>query len=299
MTGILPAFIGISLSAIPLIYFLLRKKSKSIAISSLIFLSSGFIFQIFLNPDVLKSFAEEYKEVFKIPAVTILATAAGIFIGNLILREIDKMNKKKEVAYHTILKCRSYSLRLNTLLIYFYKYKERQDQINVSFIMELDKEYQQNCLKSIEQLVQLIIDEYSKNSFGEIVILSSNIVNFYANILDNLQYIMFRINEFLNKNQMRDEGVPQNQLVIVFTIIASLYCLEYELTQEYLALDESGDDSMFLMDSEKFVEEIKKIFGQQNLINTLINIEDLNENVKNDILKRIEPTFRSSEQKKR
>ena len=180
-------------------------------------------------------------------------------------------------------------MRLNTLLGYFYVYKKRQNQINASFITEADKEYQQNCLKSIEQLVQLIIDEYSKNSFGEIVILRSDIVDFYGNILENLQFIMFPIKEFLNKNNEReDEKIPQNQLVIAFTIVASLYCLEYELTQEYLTLEESDNDPIFLMNSEKFIEEIKNIFGQQNGIDKLIDIKHLDTKVKKDIIKRIE-----------
>lgn len=95
-----PALIGFIVSGLILCFLVLPSEIRSyfisgkirwkIIISSLFFLSSGFIFQIIT----------EHRKVFEtsiftVP-VTVITTALGIFLGNTILRYIDNIDKRKE-----------------------------------------------------------------------------------------------------------------------------------------------------------------------------------------------------------
>lgn len=96
---IIPALIGFTISGFLLRYFILRQNQKGIIISSLLFLVSGFVFQIiWTNLDAIKEVSSTYKEIFSIPIVTIFSTAIGIFLGNTMLRELDKQKQQKEIA---------------------------------------------------------------------------------------------------------------------------------------------------------------------------------------------------------
>ena len=62
------------------------------------FIISGFLFQIsFYNFSGIKDFASEYQDIFTILA-TVISTTLGIFLGNTILRYIDKRKEQKEIA---------------------------------------------------------------------------------------------------------------------------------------------------------------------------------------------------------
>lgn len=78
-----------------------RKKVKrsTYFIASIGFISSGFVVQlIYSNLELLKKFAEEYKNIFSLPIITIFATAIGIFLGNTLLRLRAENKERREIA---------------------------------------------------------------------------------------------------------------------------------------------------------------------------------------------------------
>ncbi len=109
---VIPAVLGYTISGLTISYFvfpgilsyLIRKQEQwGFIVSSFLFIISGFLFQIyFYNFSGIKDFASEYHDIFSIPIFTILATVIsttlGIFLGNTILRYIDKRKEQKEIA---------------------------------------------------------------------------------------------------------------------------------------------------------------------------------------------------------
>ncbi|BAQ64207.1 hypothetical protein [Geminocystis sp. NIES-3709] len=141
MSEIIPAIIGLIIAGGILGYFLLKQKlqriifsyllleqkPKGIIFSCFFFLISGFLFQIMFTSGFnnLKNFASEYKDVFSIPIFTILATATGIFIGNIGLRFLANNKEKREISILFINAINSQLRSLAFINSYLTSYKEK------------------------------------------------------------------------------------------------------------------------------------------------------------------------------
>jgi hypothetical protein len=71
---------------------------KKPVVLSLIFISSGFIFQIvYSNRVSIQRFSDNYKNLLSLP-ISIISTILALFLGNTLLRKIAEQKEKKEIA---------------------------------------------------------------------------------------------------------------------------------------------------------------------------------------------------------
>ncbi len=104
ISQITPALIGFAIVAIAIILmdnyeFIKNYILKKPVISSLIFISSGFIFQfVYSNRVSIQRFSDSYKSLLSLPPVSIISTILAIFLGNTFLRKIAEHKEKKEIA---------------------------------------------------------------------------------------------------------------------------------------------------------------------------------------------------------
>ena len=104
LSQITPALIGFFTVAIIIISirnykFIQAYILKEELIFSLIFISSGFIFQLIFNSrKQISYFAEQYKGLFTLPPVTVISTILAIFLGNTLLRKLADRKERREIA---------------------------------------------------------------------------------------------------------------------------------------------------------------------------------------------------------
>lgn len=104
MNQIFPALIGFLTSLTILFFihnysFLRAYVFRKTIISSLLFISSGFIFQvIYTNRALINQVAKSYRDLLSLPPITIMSTILAIFLGNSLLRKIADDKERREVA---------------------------------------------------------------------------------------------------------------------------------------------------------------------------------------------------------
>ncbi|NET45577.1 hypothetical protein [Okeania sp. SIO2B3] len=97
LQDIIPAMTGLFFGLIVLAYFVFRKNSLGMVISSISCIFLMFIFEIILvNVDNINRFLETYQNIINFPLVTALATAGGIFLVNTLLRYLTDRKEKRE-----------------------------------------------------------------------------------------------------------------------------------------------------------------------------------------------------------
>lgn len=104
ISQITPALLGFAIVAIAIILtnnykFIKNYIFKKPVVLSLIFISSGFIFQIvYSNRESIQDFSEHYKNLLSLPPISIISTILALFLGNTLLRKIAEQKEKKEIA---------------------------------------------------------------------------------------------------------------------------------------------------------------------------------------------------------
>ncbi|MDJ0515445.1 MAG: hypothetical protein QNJ74_04005 [Trichodesmium sp. MO_231.B1] len=99
LQDIIPALTGFFLGFIVLVYFVFKKNSLGMVISSISCVLLMFIFQIIsVNFGKINSFLETYQNILNFPLVTILVTTASIFLGNTLIRYFTDRKEKREFA---------------------------------------------------------------------------------------------------------------------------------------------------------------------------------------------------------
>ncbi|TAF06829.1 MAG: hypothetical protein EAZ77_11575 [Nostocales cyanobacterium] len=228
---IFPAIMGFYIAFFPLSYFMRNHNSQGIVISSFAFILSGFLCQILVsNIEYIKKFSTDYEAIFKLPFITILATASGIFMGNLILKYF--VTDKKERKEFAILFMKTIDLQIqNIAFINSY----------LSEISNINKESNEYLYKkeSLEiYLNQLENDKYYETAFKKIGIYDEKeieMVHEYSIWLRNSVYYTKR--SLLKNSQLKLEQV---QISVISTFILGSLCSSY-LADKYLnqaSLDE-------------------------------------------------------------
>jgi hypothetical protein len=121
-------------------------------------LTSGF--------NYLKDFASEYKDVFSIPIFTILATATGIFLGNMGLRFLANKKEKREISILFINAINSQIRSLEFIKNYLLSYKKKDNQKYIEIYRNRlkDNKYYQTAFNKVGIYNEQEIDLISKYS---------------------------------------------------------------------------------------------------------------------------------------
>ncbi|MGK7930883.1 MAG: hypothetical protein AB4041_05550 [Microcystaceae cyanobacterium] len=213
---IIPALTGYVISGLILWYFLSQKTKWGIIMSSFFVLSSGFFFQIFLNPDTLKNFASEYKDVFSLPLFTILATVIAIFLGNSLLKYIADKKEKKEIAI----------LFVNTIKSHLKVLKKINDILYLSVKnLEGNKKYIEIYMKQLKD------NKYYETAYKKIGLFSTeeiDLVSRYSIAFDESLSDLERISVLVEKEQSEEE--KQIEFSLVKSKILSILFLGYLTT---------------------------------------------------------------------
>ncbi|NEQ35902.1 MAG: hypothetical protein F6K40_06210 [Okeania sp. SIO3I5] len=276
LQDIIPALTGFFFGLIVLVYFVFKKNSLGMVISSISCILLMFIFQIIsVNIDKLNSFLETYQDILKFP-LTVLVTAASIFLGNTLIRYFTDRKEKREFA---ILFINAIESHINILEIVF-------SQINLGCLGEDliidDREY-------IEVYKSSLIENKGYDiAFNKIGIFNENEINLVSRYDKNLKESVFHINifcctmsgdtetyhekikeisfklKFLTNTEkhyliMSFNGV---KIIIPITIILGYLCI-YQLSLNYLRRNLAKDRGNFLENFDSKWEALWRVFWSQ------------------------------------
>jgi hypothetical protein len=303
---ILPAIIGFSFGGIILFYFFRKQEPKGIILSSFFFIFSGFLFQIIFTSefDYLKYFASDYKDVFSIPIFTILATATGIFLGNMGLRFLANNKEKREISILFINAINSQFRSLGVINSYLISYKKKdiQNYIEIYRNRLKDNKFYETAFNKVGIYNEQEIDFISKYSVE------------FQEYLSYLERLLIEVNQDKQEQEILinvEESTIQYQqpyektfiIVKIAHIITMLFaCLVvYKLSISYLSKNYKEVEEEFIRDYKLLVYEdlislfqykkfykisktlsndlfnklryIRKVFKQNSILSNKINSE--------------------------
>lgn len=232
ISQITPALLGFATTAIAMIltnnYFIKNYIFKKPVVFSLIFISSGFIFQIvYSNRGSIQDFSEHYKNLLSLPPISIISTILALFLGNTLLRKIAEQKEKKEIAI----------LFENTIDTHIKIIGFIDCYLKPSELYSNDFQKVENLKKFIDiYLSSLKDDVYYETTFKKVGIYNENEIDFislYSTekqlFIIYLKRFLIRLDNWINalKNNQHNQVILNNNkddlsLILEITIFSSL-----------------------------------------------------------------------------
>lgn len=247
MYHFLPTFFGFLFAGIILFYYLIKKNSIGVAISSLFFLVSGLSFQ-----KIYDDFNLVYgtlKSIIDFPGASILTTALGIFIGNRILSFFSNQKEQKEIS---ILFINSIKSQLSSL-----------EEANLWLFLNKREEY--------EGILKIYISRIKDNksydtAFDKIGIYNSDEINLISKYSIEVREFLSYVERLFIENNKDNESIPTKNLVTtakisVTTAIALGYSCVYTLSQHYVKEESNKLEKEFITSFSDLINQLEEYFN--------------------------------------
>lgn len=233
ISQITPALIGFATVAIAIILtnnykFIKNYIFKKPVVLSLIFISSGFIFQLlYSNRESIQIFSDNYKNLLSLPPISIISTILAVFLGNTLLRKIAEQKEKKEIAI----------LFENTIDTHIKIIRFIDIYLKPSELYSNDFQKVENLKKFIDiYLSQLKDDVYYETTFKKVGIYNENEIDFISLYSTEKQLFISYLKRFLirldnwidalknNQNNQDNQVIVKHDLnlILEITIFSSL-----------------------------------------------------------------------------
>ncbi|NER05989.1 MAG: hypothetical protein F6K17_27065 [Okeania sp. SIO3C4] len=279
LQDITPALTGFFLGLIVFVYFVFKKNSRGMVISSISCILLMFIFEIILvNFDKINSFLETYQNILNFPLVTILVTTASIFIGNTLIRSVTDRKEKREFA---ILFINAIKFQINVLERIFSQIDLPKLRTEDSIVTE-GREY-------IEIYKSNLIEEKSYDvAFNKIGIFNENdidlVFRYHKQLKESLLYINIfcctmggdteiydeyqgKIN-FKNITNTEESNLIKSfidlKIFIPITIILGYLCI-YQLSLNYSPQNLDKDRENFLESAKSTYNALSAVFSDRRI----------------------------------
>lgn len=248
---IVPALISFSIAAFFLIRYAINKDKTKIIIATFTFIISGFIVQTSVNVfitkiDLIKNFADNYRNIFSIPIITFISTALGIFAGNKMLRFFLDSKERREIS---VLLTSSIDRQVTNLgFINLYASLE-PDTKNIAYAKIYQSEFDN--------------DEPFKIAFNRIGIYKESeiklISDYYVQLRQCLNYTK---RYFLESKSNNNSMIPIYRIIktsLLFTQLTGLLCV-YNFSINYSNSNKDELTKQFVNDYHKIIDEYVENF---------------------------------------
>ncbi|MCC3550914.1 hypothetical protein [Microcoleus sp. PH2017_24_DOB_U_A] len=314
ISQITPALIGFATVAIAIILtnnykFIKNYIFKKPVVLSLIFISSGFIFQlVYSNRVSIQIFSDNYKNLLSLPPISIISTILAVFLGNTLLRKIAEQKEKKEIAI----------LFENTIDTHIKIIRFIDCYLKSSELYSNDIQKVENLKKIIDiYLSQLKDDVYYETTFKKVGIYNENEIDFISLYSSEKQLFISYLKRFLirldnwidalknNQDNQDNQGILKTKadlsLILEITIFSSLktkffatLCLlifsvysNSEKQSLYQKDLQDISDSFSNLIQKKTLPSVDFVFNHNTYLNELevmkLKIENFPETLKEDI----------------
>jgi len=243
---LLPTFLGFLISGLILFYYFSKNNSIGIAISSLFFLVSGFIFQITYNNSSIVY--NTLKNIIDFPGASILTTVLGIFIGNTILRFFSNQKEQREIS---ILFINSIKSQLTLL-----------KQANLWLFINHIEEYE-NIIRIY--ISKLNSDKTYDTAFNRIGIYNSDEINLISKYSIEIKEFLIYIERLFIENSKDKESIPTKNLVSTVKIYATTviilgYLCVFTLSQQYFKEEANKLEKEFVDTFDDLINHLQEYF---------------------------------------
>ena len=236
ISQITPALIGFAIIAIAIILmdnyeFIKNYILKKPVISSLIFISSGFIFQlVYSNRVSIQRFSDSYKSLLSLPPISIISTILAIFLGNTFLRKIAEQKEKKEIA---ILFVNTIDTHLQ-IMGFIYRYLSSKE---LCCFIKSENNIEIHEVETLKDFINIYLsqlkdDVYYETAFKKVGIYSENeidLISLYSSqkqlFISYLEILLIRFSnsiDFLKNETSLSQAKNQFKLILEITIFSLL-----------------------------------------------------------------------------
>jgi hypothetical protein len=234
--SIFPVILTYAISTLLVLTYVFRQHinlyKALVTLSSFLFISSGFFVQIGVsNHSKLKYFFEEWGKVISSPPMTVLATALGIFLGNMLLKFFSSEKERKETSIVLINGLEAHIRALSMISFYL-----SSGNINVATHQIYLTKIREN--KSYEKALM----EIGKFRDDETDVLSKYESYLWTTLIN--------IERNLNSSNI---PIVYSQLNITATITYAMLC-SYILAQKHCPSQKKEQEQSFLRDFPKVTQ---------------------------------------------